>query len=75
MNELLRAMIRGYRYFISPLLGPSCRFHPSCSAYAEEALSRHGALRGGWLAARRLCRCGPWHPGGYDPVPPARARR
>ena len=69
MNALLRKMIRGYRYCLSPLLGPACRFHPSCSQYAEEALAMHGLLRGGWLAARRLCRCGPWHSGGYDPVP------
>ena len=65
----LRAALRGYRYLVSPLLPPACRFHPSCSAYAEEALERHGVLRGGWLAARRVCRCGPWHPGGHDPVP------
>jgi putative membrane protein insertion efficiency factor len=52
------------------MLGPVCRFHPSCSQYAEEALARHGLFSGGWLAARRLCRCGPWHSGGYDPVPP-----
>ena len=65
----LRLAVRGYRLLISPLLGPSCRFFPSCSAYAEEALQRHGALHGSWLAARRLCRCGPWHPGGADPVP------
>ena len=62
-------LVRGYRYFISPLLAASCRFHPSCSAYAEEALQRHGTLQGGWLAARRLCRCGPWSAGGFDPVP------
>lgn len=72
MSELLRAMVRGYRYFVSPLLPPACRFHPSCSAYAEEALREHGVLRGGWLAARRVCRCGPWHPGGVDPVPAPR---
>ena len=72
MNAVLRALVRGYRYFLSPLLPPACRFHPSCSAYAEEALRAHGALRGGWLAAGRLCRCGPWHPGGVDPVPPSR---
>lgn len=65
----LRLLVRSYRWFLSPLLPPACRFHPSCSEYAEEALERHGALRGGWLAARRLCRCGPWHPGGCDPVP------
>ena len=72
MSRLLRLMIRAYRYFASPLLGPSCRFHPSCSEYAEEALARHGVLRGGWLAARRLCRCGPWSPGGVDFVPERR---
>lgn len=70
--RLLRLAVRAYRYFVSPMLGASCRFHPSCSAYAEEALARHGALRGLWLAATRLCRCAPWHPGGYDPVPPER---
>ena len=72
MSAILRALVRGYRYFLSPLLAPACRFHPSCSAYAEEALREHGALRGSWLAAGRLCRCGPWHPGGIDPVPPVR---
>ncbi|HEX9395171.1 MAG TPA: membrane protein insertion efficiency factor YidD [Burkholderiales bacterium] len=69
LTVLLRLPLRGYRYFISPMLPLACRFHPSCSAYADEAIARHGALRGGWLAARRLCRCGPWHPGGCDPVP------
>jgi hypothetical protein len=69
MTRLVRLALRGYQVLASPLLGPSCRFHPSCSQYADEALARHGLWRGGWLAARRLCRCGPWHPGGYDPVP------
>ena len=69
ISSLLRLAVRGYRYFVSPLLPPSCRFHPSCSEYAEEALDRYGALRGGWLAARRVCRCVPWNPGGHDPVP------
>jgi putative membrane protein insertion efficiency factor len=67
--KILIALIAGYRYFLSPLLGRSCRFFPSCSEYAAEALERHGALRGSWLAVRRIARCHPWHPGGYDPVP------
>lgn len=61
--------IRFYRAYVSPLLPPSCRFEPSCSAYAAEAITVHGAVRGVWLAARRLLKCGPWHRGGYDPVP------
>jgi putative membrane protein insertion efficiency factor len=69
MKSLLRLAIKGYRWLISPLLPPSCRFHPSCSEYAEQALEEHGAWRGSWLAARRVCRCGPWSPGGFDPVP------
>ncbi len=72
MTDLLRYAVRGYRYCISPLLPRSCRFHPSCSEYAEEALERHGAALGSWLAVKRVCRCGPWHRGGYDPVPPSR---
>lgn len=67
--RLLRFAVLAYRWCLRPLLPACCRFHPSCSHYAEEALGRHGALRGGWLALRRVCRCGPWHPGGYDPVP------
>lgn len=62
-------LVRGYQRFISPLLPPSCRFAPSCSQYALEAVQRHGALRGSWLAIRRIVRCHPWNPGGYDPVP------
>jgi hypothetical protein len=69
-----RALILAYRYALSPLLGPRCRFYPSCSAYALEAIELHGALRGLWLATRRLARCHPWHPGGYDPVPAHAAR-
>lgn len=65
----LRFLVRAYRFALSPMLPPACRFHPSCSEYAEQALERHGALRGSWLAARRVCRCGPWHHGGFDPVP------
>lgn len=61
--------IRGYQVLISPLLPPSCRFHPTCSSYALTAIERYGVLRGGWLALRRIGRCHPWNPGGYDPVP------
>lgn len=72
-----RAVLGGialYRRWISPLLPPACRFRPTCSEYAYEAVAVHGVLRGGWLAVRRLVRCGPWHPGGWDPVPGARGR-
>jgi len=70
MRSLLRLLIRGYQLLVSPLLGPRCRFYPSCSHYALEAIEAHGAGRGTWLALRRLLRCHPLHPGGYDPVPP-----
>ena len=66
---LLVGLLTVYRRFISPLLGPRCRFYPSCSAYALEAVQLHGALRGSWLAVRRLSRCHPFHAGGLDPVP------
>lgn len=69
VNKVLSLLIRAYRYVVSPLLGMHCRFHPSCSAYALEALERYGTARGAWLALRRLVRCHPWHPGGYDPLP------
>jgi len=62
-------LVRGYQVVISPLLPPACKYYPSCSAYAIEALERHGALKGSWLAARRLARCHPFRPGGYIPVP------
>ena len=68
-RRLLAALIRAYQRFLSPTLPPSCRFHPSCSQYALEAVTRYGALKGSWLAARRLARCHPFHPGGFDPVP------
>ena len=69
MKFLLIAPLRFYRYAISPMLGRNCRFHPTCSEYAIEAVQRHGALRGGWLAAKRVGRCHPFNRGGYDPVP------
>jgi putative membrane protein insertion efficiency factor len=65
----LQAGVRGYQRVISPLLGPRCRYLPTCSEYAYEALGEHGALRGTWLAVRRIGRCHPFHEGGYDPVP------
>jgi putative membrane protein insertion efficiency factor len=71
MRAALAFLIRIYQWTVSPLLGPRCRFYPSCSHYAHEAVLRFGVLRGGWLALKRLGRCHPWHPGGFDPVPPA----
>ena len=68
-RRILIALIRAYQYLLSPWWGRQCRFMPTCSAYALEALERHGALRGSWLAMRRVLRCHPWHPGGFDPVP------
>ena len=68
---VLRGAVLAYQWTLRPLLGMQCRFEPSCSCYALEALSRHGAARGSLLAAGRVLRCHPWRPGGYDPVPPA----
>ena len=72
MSRLLLALLGFYRRAISPLLGPRCRFAPTCSAYGVEAVTVHGAGRGSWLTLRRLLRCHPFHPGGHDPVPPVR---
>jgi hypothetical protein len=69
MRKILIGLIQVYRWFLSPLLGQNCRFYPTCSCYAQESIGRHGPLRGTWLAIRRISRCHPWHPGGYDPVP------
>ena len=69
MKYLLMGLIRLYQLTISRLLPPSCRFTPSCSHYGYEAISKHGALKGGWLAIKRVARCHPFNPGGYDPVP------
>ena len=74
-SRILRTLVRGYQWLVSPILPPACRFHPNCSAYAVEAIDTHGAVKGGWLMVRRVARCHPWNPGGYDPVPaPEQAR-
>jgi putative membrane protein insertion efficiency factor len=69
VRHVLVWLVRAYQVGISPILGPSCRYLPTCSTYAIEAVERHGALRGSWLALRRVLRCHPFQPGGYDPVP------
>lgn len=73
--RLLLGLLWLYRHLVSPLTPATCRFYPSCSTYAVIAVQRHGAVRGSWLAARRLLRCHPWNPGGVDDVPPARGAR
>lgn len=74
MRTVAVFLIRVYQWTISPLLGPNCRFYPSCSQYAADAVERFGLPRGAWLAVKRIGRCHPWHPGGYDPVPDPQAR-
>ncbi len=69
LRALVIGLVRGYQLIFRPILGSNCRFTPSCSDYALEAVREYGALRGGYLAARRILRCNPWHPGGDDPVP------
>ena len=71
MKRLLLLLIDGNKLLLSPYFGTQCRFYPTCSSYAREAIAVHGALRGSWLATKRICKCGPWHAGGVDPVPPA----
>jgi uncharacterized protein len=73
LRSVAIAALRLYKHLLSPLLPAACRFAPTCSEYAAEAIEKHGILRGGALAVRRLCRCGPWQPGGYDPVPSGKA--
>jgi putative membrane protein insertion efficiency factor len=74
-RTVLVTLVRAYQRFLSPVLPPACRFTPSCSAYAVTALERYGAARGTWMALRRLARCHPWNPGGYDPVPDRNQRQ
>lgn len=69
MRSFFIKLIKAYQYLISPLLQPSCRFTPSCSQYAIEVIQRHGVIRGSWFSIKRVLRCNPWHPGGYDPAP------
>ncbi|MCP5421223.1 MAG: membrane protein insertion efficiency factor YidD [Gammaproteobacteria bacterium] len=69
MGKVLTALLRAYQWLLSPLLGNHCRFYPSCSHYAIEAIERHGVVAGAWLALKRVLRCHPWRPGGIDPVP------
>lgn len=69
MRRAFLSMIWMYRCCVSPWLGPTCRFYPSCSEYARQAIERYGAVQGGWLALKRVLRCHPWHCGGHDPVP------
>lgn len=75
VRRALLAAVGFYSRAISPALPPRCRFYPTCSAYAAEAIERHGAARGSWLAVRRILKCAPWHPGGVDPVPDAAGTR
>jgi uncharacterized protein len=69
IKSILLGVIKAYQYAISPLMAPTCRFTPSCSQYAKEVIVKHGVLRGVWLSLKRVLRCNPWNPGGYDPAP------
>jgi hypothetical protein len=69
LKTVFQSLIKGYAFFISPWLGNRCRFHPSCSVYATQAIEEHGVIKGFYLGVKRILKCGPWNPGGYDPVP------
>lgn len=69
IKSILIQLIKFYQYAISPMMAPSCRFTPSCSHYAVDVISKHGSIRGSWLSLKRVLRCNPWNPGGYDPAP------
>ncbi|MBZ0106592.1 MAG: membrane protein insertion efficiency factor YidD [Sulfuricella denitrificans] len=69
MTRILLFLVKAYQYLISPMLAPSCRYTPTCSEYALQALKKYGAIKGGWLSVKRVSRCHPWHDGGYDPLP------
>jgi hypothetical protein len=69
MTRILLFLVKAYQYLISPMLGPSCRYTPTCSEYAVQALKKYGALKGVWMSVKRVGRCHPWHDGGYDPLP------
>ncbi len=75
IRKALVLIVKLYRYAITPFFANNCRFYPTCSSYAETAISRHGALKGSWLATRRICRCHPWHPGGVDMVPDKQSKQ
>jgi hypothetical protein len=75
MKKVFVLLIRVYQLFISPALPKRCRFYPTCSEYARQAILSHGVIRGGWLSLKRIVKCGPWHPGGYDPVPEPKPRQ
>jgi len=75
LAHILALPVKGYRLVLSPWVGQNCRYQPTCSQYALEALEKHGGLKGGWLAARRIARCHPWGPSGHDPVPDRRSDR
>lgn len=75
MKQLLLGLIKFYRKYISPMTPPACRFHPTCSQYGLEAIETHGAMKGGYLTVKRILKCHPFHPGGFDPVPPKKEEK